>query len=942
MMSRRLPFLAPVLIAFHAASLSAQAGSGRSDRWTIDDLLTAETAGSYAISPNGRFVVWTKSEMDEEKGRRYSNLWITRTADGEAWAMTHGKDSFGSPQWSPDGRLLAFTSSREFPDRSPDATGSQLWLMRIAGGEPWPVTTSLRGLRQFEWKGSSSDTLVLAAQEAISQRDRVKKKLDDTGQAVEDTLDSTPVRLWALAVKSKAIRRLTDQPDPIQTMAVSPDGRRAITRNTASLSYQFDAMTPPRTFLVDLASGDRREILTRPVDHDGRPYRIVPVAMAWSHDARGIYIEYEYSSHAIYRSASIAMLGWYDVDTHGFTRVPLDWPRGLGSFAVVPGGFLAMLEDGVRLKPARFDRSAAGWTRHWIEGEHVGRFTAITVADSGNAVAYTMTTATTPPQPFFAVLNGARMGTPKQLASLNESFAKKPALRADVIHWTGARGDSVEGILYYPIDYVEGRRYPLIHSIHGGPAGADRDAWSQSWGAPVVLYLQKGAFALKTNYHGSCCYGLEWVESIGNGNYYDLEVPDLEAGVDHLIARGLVHPDSVATAGWSNGAILSTALTVHNPQRYKAAIVGAGDVEWISDWGNVDFGASFNNYYFGKSPIEDPQLYIDKSPYFRLPRVRTPTLLFTGTEDRNVPPSQSWSHFRALQQLGNTETRLVLFPGEPHGLGKLAHQRRKVDEEMRWLDLHLWGRTDTARIVIAEASPLAGLLQLGAAARVDGLYGVRAETADPDDGATIAAARDGAVNAASRAGGSGGPIASILVPETVRRDSFEVGRFEVTRAQWKAFEPAFDVAPGPANLPVSGISFERARAYAAWLAERTGRAFRLPTKTEWESLGAGSGGNTLDYWAGYAANPDDAAALASIVATVPGNSPLLREVGATMGDAIGDPPVWDLGGNVAEWVMLPDGTGEALGRSADRPADRRSRPAPAAPEYRGLRVVVGR
>jgi len=132
--------------------------------WTMDDILGAESAGSFDISPDGRYVVWTKSQLDREKGRRYANLWVTRVEDGESWALTQGKDSFGSPRFSPDGRLIAFTSSREVPDRSPDASGSQLWVLRMAGGEAWALTTTARGLRQFEWKGESSDTIVFTAQ----------------------------------------------------------------------------------------------------------------------------------------------------------------------------------------------------------------------------------------------------------------------------------------------------------------------------------------------------------------------------------------------------------------------------------------------------------------------------------------------------------------------------------------------------------------------------------------------------------------------------------------------------------------------------------------------------------------------------------------------------------------------------------------------------------
>jgi dienelactone hydrolase len=393
------------------------------------------------------------------------------------------------------------------------------------------------------------------------------------------------------------------------------------------------------------------------------------------------------------------------------------------------------------------------------------------------------------------------------------------------------------------------------------------------------------------------------VESIGGGKYYSLEVPDLEAGAQYLIDRGLVHPDSIATAGWSNGAILSTALTVQNPQRYRAAIIGAGDVEWISDWGNVDFGAAFDNYYFGASPLEDPQRYIELSPYFKLDRVRTPTLLFTGTEDRNVPPSQSWSHFRALQQLGNTDTRLVLFPGEPHGLRKLAHQRRKVTEEMRWLERHLWGAEDTLSLALRSGSPLAGLLKRTQAARTpQGLLGV--------------------------------VVNDLLVPETATRDSLDIGRFEVTRAQWAAFDASYRFDPGTGNLPVSDVSFERAREYAAWLATHTGQAFRLPTTAEREGLG-GSGGNTLDWWAGYAPNPEDAARLGALLDDVASGA-LLKEAG-TSDDGAGDPPVWDLGGNVAEWTVAADGEGALIGGSADRPKDAKDRPA--SPGYRGLRIV---
>jgi dipeptidyl aminopeptidase/acylaminoacyl peptidase len=135
------------------------------------------------------------------------------------------------------------------------------------------------------------------------------------------------------------------------------------------------------------------------------------------------------------------------------------------------------------------------------------------------------------------------------------------------------------------------------------------------------------------------------------------------------------------------------AVATVRTTRYRAAIAGAGNVEYISDWANCEFGDAFDRYYFGASPLEEPLRYLLKSPFFALHRVRTPTLIFFGTEDRTVPVSQGWVQYRAVQQLGKTDVRFVLFPGEKHLLKKLVHQRRKVKEELAWLDRYLFHTT---------------------------------------------------------------------------------------------------------------------------------------------------------------------------------------------------------------------------------------------------------
>jgi formylglycine-generating enzyme required for sulfatase activity len=184
------------------------------------------------------------------------------------------------------------------------------------------------------------------------------------------------------------------------------------------------------------------------------------------------------------------------------------------------------------------------------------------------------------------------------------------------------------------------------------------------------------------------------------------------------------------------------------------------------------------------------------------------------------------------------------------------------------------------------------------------------------------------------------------VPETVRFAGQEVARFEVTRAQWAAFDPSTTVAPGTEDLPVTGIGFERAKEYADWLARRTGRPFRLPTVEEAKTLAkaGGGGGNTLDRWAGYTPNPEDAGALRKALSEkLTGTAPLLLPVGSLPGKTSGggSAVVFDLNGNAAEWAVTEDGSGDAVGPSADRSTDPRGEGGEPAPEYVGLRVVVG-
>lgn len=891
----------PVLVLAFLFALPAAAVAD--DAWTLDDILLAERAGSWTPSPDGDSAVWIRSTVAtiDDVEQRVGHLWLSRLGgEGKPQQLTH-TGSVSQPRFSPDGGNIAFLSDRAAPpgtESIDDKAKPQVWVLPLGGGEAYPITRLDRGVRSFAWTGD--DSLVVLAQESPTARETlVTKTRKDTSQVVDDEVNEPPVRLFRINLDGGS-KRLTRNTDWIGSMAVSPNGKYAVVNAEQSLRYQFDQRTPPQTRLVDLASGEE-SLLFADVE------RLLPFAVQWAPDSSGFYFLDNYTNHPVYDNATINRLYWFAVGAAAAEQIDLDWDWGVAyGYAPLPDGVMVLLADGVRYRPARYVRQGGSWKKAEMEGEHARNIDSWLATDDGGRVIYQSSAGNRPPQWFVADLEGHRMIDARQFTKLNPGYEDKRKGKVEIVRWQGALDDEVNGVLHYPLDWVEGEPRPLILDIHGGPTGVDRDAWSQSWASPNILWQQRGAFVFQVNYHGSGNHGLEWAESIA-GHYYEYEIPDIESGVDLLIERGLVDPDMLGSTGWSNGGIL-TADLITKTRRYKAASIGAADVEWISDWANVDFGAAFDNYYFGTTPWEDPQTYIDKSPFFRLTEVTTPSIIHTGTEDRNVPPHQSWSLFRAMQYIGKAPVKLLLYPGEPHGLRKIVHQRRKAEEDLAFFDEHLFGTLEAKDPAIKDGSPLAALLRRAKAGREGHAFGVMR-------------------------GGS-------LVPETVEFGGMKVGRFEVTRAQWAAFDDGFEVEPGTENLPITGVSFERARAFVDWLAETTGEPFRLPTAEEAKKLAkaGGTSGNTLDHWAGYSPNPEDASRLAEVIGKLAGTAPLLREVGSLSGK--GDDPVFDLDGNVAEWATAEDGSGKAVGASAERSSDDRADTV-AAPEYTGFRIVVG-
>jgi dipeptidyl aminopeptidase/acylaminoacyl peptidase len=670
----------PITLASDSAAPPADTQSNV--LWTVDEVISSEAAYDFRISPDCRWAVWQKMVTLKDKNKFVGNLFLSNLTNGQETQLTRGDDGSNSAKWSPDGKLIAFMSSRLNPKaKADDKDKNQIWLMNPFGGEPWPLTSGDRAVSLFDWMDTNH--IIYTAQEEPSAYERTNKDNQDGTKVVEDDEHEPPVRLFKVALDSAAVTPLTTNTDRIQNFWVSPDGVHLVTAHARTSRSTYDQSEKAAIFLTNLKTGERKEIFAAPQFHMMWP-------VSWQHDSQGFYAANERTSKPKYSYPAIFDLYHYSLATDKIEKVDLDWDRGLltADLQVTDTGFVTLLADGVRPRLARYSRNGDQWRRQWITGAHVTNLFYPQLGNDDKTIVYNYSSPSRPDQWYQATLGEDKIESPAQLTRLNTAFQAKKTANSEIVHWSGACGETVEGLLDYPLDYQPGRKYPLVVEIHGGPAWQFEDQW---WDWPIYnnnLVNARGAFIFRPNYHGSTGYGLKWVES-NIGRFGELEVEDINKGVDYLIQRGLVDPDKLAVMGWSNGGTLTACVTVA-ANRYKAAIAGDGPIEWVDYCAKSDVGGWFGGSYFGTTSPTDAAPLKRFSPFYQLNKVTTPTLILFGDEDERVPVDQGWMYYRALQQSGKAPVRLILFPGEGHGPAKPSYVKRALEEELAWFDKYLF------------------------------------------------------------------------------------------------------------------------------------------------------------------------------------------------------------------------------------------------------------
>jgi len=630
---------------------------------SIETILNLHYVDQPVFDPSGVNIAYALSvprTADEKPGGYHREIWVVNSLTGELTQFTRKMHYSSAPAWTPDGKNITFTSKRkDFDDHT------QIYTIPLNGGEAHPFFKHEGGVESYKWSPDGNYV-------AFSARDPQTKEEKAAKKAGKDWIDFNEdrkfTRLWVYDVTTGSIKQIFKQDLNIWSYIWSPDSKtllfQASARPETDESYMFKQI-----YRASVAGGAPRQVCetigklgAMTVSPDGTALAFLGAVSTNDPIAQSLFIVPVKGGDPVNLTEnaeeSYYSCAWQDneniiVQATNSTKTRL---------------LLLKISDGT--KATFFDTDIIIGSFKYNKTTH--------------SLAFTGNTANHPNELFFLAKEAA---APVKLTQHNAFLDDLQFASQETIHWFGTDSLQIAGVLTYPLKYRAGRAYPLVLQIHGGPEGVSLDGWTTGTSTPVQLLAAEGFMVLQPNYRGSGGRGVAFSKA-DHDDLGGLEFDDVLAGVDHLIAKGLVDSEHVGTGGWSYGGYFSAWAATKHSQRFKAAMVGAGISNWISFTGTTDIPYEMSLVHWNSWWFDEPDLHWKRSPLAHINNAQTPTLVIHGDSDVRVHPAQGLELYQALRIKG-VPTRYVIYPRQAHGLSDRAHREDYLGRVLDWYNTYV-------------------------------------------------------------------------------------------------------------------------------------------------------------------------------------------------------------------------------------------------------------
>ncbi len=635
--------------------------------WSPEQCLKIKNITAVVPSPDASKVLYTVREavMTDDRSEYINQVWLCNSNGSNAIQLTKGDKNSSNPKWSPDGKWIAFTSSRD--------SKTNLYMLPVDGGESEKLTDVKTSVGNYEWSHDGKMIGFAMIDAAADKEEKDKKSKNDWYYMDEEVKQN---RLYVLWLNQKDTggkyvqKKLTKENYNVNTFDWSADGRSIAYSHGKSPEVNDNVYSD--ISLVDIESGS-----------------IKSIAATGAGETNPLF------------SPDGKFIAYYS------TADPVDWsgPRHAKIYSLTDGkswrlkatpdengGIIGWTPDGKNILWAEANKTLNSVYQLSVDGKSITEWNkgskdfigAVAINTTGTHLAFTLQNPSQLPEAYISSLTNF---SPVKITSINAAHTGKALPKTEVVKWKGADGKEIEGLLTYPINYKPGQKVPFILNVHGGPAGVfTQTCVAGNQGTyPIAAFSEAGYAVLRPNPRGSTGYGAEF-RMANREDWGGKDFQDIMAGVDHVIKMGVADESKMGVMGWSYGGFMSSWIVGHT-DRFKVASIGAPVVD-LAHQNLTDDIEGFLPSYFKSNPWDDWSKYDAHSPLRFIQNVKTPVMLQHGEADLRVPFSNSVMFYNALRRR-NVPVRLLALPRQPHGPQEPRMVLKTMQTNLEWFDKYI-------------------------------------------------------------------------------------------------------------------------------------------------------------------------------------------------------------------------------------------------------------